>query len=161
MPTIDKMRQDMVKTIGGGCLPIAHYPVKAGQTFKVHDFVQIDANGELTDPPVAAGNNWGTAGTQKVAGRALIPAPSTALKMVPVIVPGANVEFIANYDGTLDRNLVGTTHDLRVDAGGFPTVSTATTNAKVLITRLVDSHGDVNGRVAFTILDSAIAVPRR
>jgi hypothetical protein len=161
MATIEKLRSDMCQMIGGGNVPVQHHPVKASQTFKTHDFVQLDSNGQVADPPVAAGNDWATGGTQKIAGRALIPAPATTNDPVPLIVPGANIIFIANYNGTLDRNLVGTTRDLRVDGGGFPVVSNATSNAKLLVVGLIDQHGDVNGRVGFTVLDSAIAVPRR
>lgn len=147
------LRSEAYRLAGTKCPSIVTRVCAAGATFKAHDFVKL-VNGEVADGP-AAGNDWG-AGNPTVFGQAMVKASPG--KPVQVMIPDDNTVFILHYAGTLAQNLVGTTRDLRVDAGGFPVVSTSTSNAKVVIVELIDAPGEVNGRVGVMFLPSARAI---
>ena len=131
---------------------LAYYPEGAGQTFKLGQLVAIAAGAAVagaTDP---------TAGT--LIGLAAEAATGVTGNMVGVWVADQNTEFIANLQdtGAIAAADLGSLVGVVVDAakGNILRVDKSdTTNTRVVITRLVDAVGDINGRVEFRFLAAA------
>lgn len=131
---------------------LAYYAEAAGQSFKVGALVGLAAGvatAAVTDP---------AAGT--LVGLAAEAATGVTGNMIGVWVADQNTEFIANLQdtGALAAADVGAVYGLVVDAakGNILRVDKSdTTNTRVVITRLVDAVGDINGRVEFRFLAAA------
>jgi hypothetical protein len=131
---------------------LAYYPEAAGQSFKVGALVGIAAG------VVAAGVTDPVAGT--IVGLAAEAATGVTGNQVGVWVADQNTEFIANLQdtGAIAAADLGALYGLVVDAakGNILRVDKSdTTNTRVVVTRLVDAVGDINGRVEFRFLAAA------
>jgi hypothetical protein len=131
---------------------LAYYGEAAGQSFKLGALVGIAAG------VVSAGVSDPAAGT--IVGLAAENATGVTGNQVGVWVADQNTEFIANVQdtGALAAADVGALYGVVVDAakGNILRVDKSdTTNTRVVVTRLVDAVGDVNGRVEFRFLSAA------
>lgn len=131
---------------------LAYYGEAAGQSFKLGALVSVAAG------LVAAGVTDPAAGV--VIGLAAENATGVTGNQVGVWVADQNTEFIANVQdtGVLAQADVGALYGVVVDAakGNILRVDKSdTTNTRVVVTRLVDAVGDVNGRVEFRFLSAA------
>lgn len=131
---------------------LAYFPEAAGQSFKVGQLVGIAAG------QAVAGATDPTAGT--LLGLAAEAATGVTGNMVGIWMADQNAEFIAHLQdtGAIAAADLGTLYGVVVDAakGNILRVDKSdTTNTRVVVTRLVDAVGDVNGRVEFRFLSAA------
>jgi len=131
---------------------LAYFSEGAGQSFKVGALVGIAAGvvaAGVTDPAAAT-----------IVGLAAENATGVTGSQVGVWVADQNTEFVAHLQdaGALAAADVGALYGVVVDAakGNILRVDKSdTTNTRVVVTRLVDAVGDVNGRVEFRFLAAA------
>lgn len=157
MATRTASANDYIKPYRGN-VRILNMPEGASQTFKKGDPLKFGADAGHEDRVIIAGTD-----PTLVIGFAAQAATGVTDASIPVWLAEAGVEFLGIVQDT------GTLDCLQLAAAGYGVVADATnliwrvdiseTTTKVVhITQLIDADGDVNGRVAFTVL-AAVRAP--
>lgn len=132
---------------------VRHFPEGDSQSFIVGDVLSLDTTADKGHRVVKAG-----ADPSVIVGVAAEKASGSAGKKIAVWVADEEGEFLAHVGSgqAINNDDVGdkfgivedTTNKIwRVDRAD-------TTNTRVIVTQLVDAHGDTNGRVVFKFLNA-------
>ena len=130
------------------------FPEDSSQTFIVGDPVCLSADSDEGNYIKIAAADPTT--DRNFVGFAAKPATGVKGTMIDVWLATGDAEFVAHVEDAmaLDNDFVDTEYGIVADATNLIwRVDTTETTAKIVrITKLLDAHGDVNGRVQFNVI---------
>ena len=133
---------------------VEHFPEGASQSFKIGYPVKLTTTTDKGHQIVVSGSDP----TANVVGVAAEAASGTEGTMIAVWVADEQAEFIGRVQdtGVLDNDDVGVSYGIVADATNsiYRVDRSETTTTVVKVVKLLDSHGDTNGRVVFKFLNA-------
>ena len=133
---------------------VEHFPEAASQTFRIGDPVVLQTTSDKGHQIKISGADP----TADVVGIAAEAASGTENTMIPVWIADEQTEFIGRVQdtGVLDNDDVGDSYGIVADSTNkiWRVDRTETTTTVVKIVKLIDSHGDTNGKVVFKFLNA-------
>lgn len=117
----------------------------AGQVFKKGDLLKADTSAGKNRVILAGADET------RILGMADEDATGTADAEISVIIAHVDDEWVGNVSGTLDRTHLDQDFGIIRDSAGIWLIDLSdTVNTRVRVVKLIDEHGDVNGRAIFT-----------